>query len=151
MKFKKNTQRVALAKYSLLLLLALGFISAKAQTPVTATGDKIYTGVQENPQPAGGFSVLYKFLGENIKYPREMKEKGVQGKVMVQFIVEKDGSLTNIKAVRGPGYGAEEESVRVMGLSPKWIPGQQDGKSVRVQFTIPISFALGNGGTPLPK
>ncbi len=69
-----------------------------------------------------------------------MKLTQVQGKVIVQFIVEKDGSLTNIKAIKGPGGGTSEEAVRVMQKSPKWQPGIKDGKPVRVQFAAPITF-----------
>jgi len=73
-----------------------------------------------------------------------MREKKIQGKVFVQYVVETDGSLSNVKALRGPGYGAEEESVRVISTSPKWKPGIQNGKAVRVQYTVPVNFSLDN-------
>lgn len=71
-----------------------------------------------------------------------MREKKVQGKVFIGFIVEKDGSLSNLKVLREPGYGSGKEALRVMSLSPKWEPGIQNKKKVRVQYTIPISFTL---------
>ena len=100
-------------------------------------------GTETEPQPVGGIQEFYKFMGKNMRYPKEMFDKNVQGTVIVQFMVETDGSLSDIKAVRGPGYGAEEESVRVIGLSPKWIPGKLNGKVARLQYTMPVKFTLG--------
>jgi len=87
---------------------------------------------------------FYDYLSKKIQYPAAAKEAGTQGRVIVQFVVEKDGSLTDIKVVRGPGNGLDEEAVRVMKLAPKWKHGVQNGKPVRVQFTIPINFTLGD-------
>ena len=110
------------------------------------TTGNAYTSLERNPQPMNGYDALYQFLGSNIKYPAEMKEKNIQGKVLVQFIVEKDGSLTSIKAVFDPGYGAGTEVERVMALAPKWVPGFQNGQAVRSKITIPFNFTL-NGET----
>jgi TonB family protein len=71
-----------------------------------------------------------------------MEKRDIEGKVIVQFIVEKDGALTNIQALRGPGLGSSEEAVRVMKLSPKWQPGYKDGQAVRTQIKMPVSFVL---------
>ncbi|MEO6632074.1 MAG: energy transducer TonB [Mucilaginibacter sp.] len=87
---------------------------------------------------------LYKFLGRTVRYPATARENNTQGSVRVSFVVEKDGALTDIKVTRGIGDGCDEEAVRVMKLSPKWIPGSQGGKAVRVVYSIPISFALSN-------
>ena len=142
----QQKQPISLPKYGLLFMIMMGiiiFTNTRAQTPPKTEGDKVYTATEKTPEPVGGYTELYKFMAATIRYPKEMHDKNVQGMVMVQFIVETDGSLSNIKAIRGPGYGAEEESVRVMGLSPKWIPGEQGGKVVRVQFTLPVKFTLG--------
>jgi TonB family protein len=104
--------------------------------------NKVFTVVEHPPTYPGGLDKLYKFLGANIHYPAAMREKKVEGKVLISFIVGEDGSLSNIKILREPGYGSGEETVRVMKLSPKWIPGVQNGKKVRVQYTLPVTFTL---------
>ncbi|MES2378568.1 MAG: energy transducer TonB [Bacteroidota bacterium] len=111
----------------------------KIETPVLQT-DSVYFKVDEQPSFPDGAKAFVRFLSSNIKYTKQMKLTQVQGKVIVQFIVEKDGSLTNIKAIKGPGGGTSEEAVRVMQKSPKWQPGIKDGKPVRVQFAAPITF-----------
>ena len=85
---------------------------------------------------------FYKFLGENIKYPEQAKKTNVQGTVFVSFIIEKDGSVSNVKTVRGLGAGTDQEAERVLGLSPNWVVGIQDGKPVRVKYNIPVKFSL---------
>jgi protein TonB len=104
--------------------------------------DSIYFRVDVQPSFPGGGEAFYKFLWKNIKYPVLMKQHQMQGNVIVQFVVEKDGTLTNIKAIKGPGSGSAEEAVRVMQASPKWKPGIKDGKSVRVQFAVPVAFVI---------
>ena len=81
-------------------------------------------------------------LGKNLKYPTEAKRNKIQGRVYISFIVEADGSLSEPKVLRGIGSGCDEEAVRVMKLSPNWIPGVQNGKKVRVNYTVPIFFSL---------
>jgi periplasmic protein TonB len=103
---------------------------------------KIFTAVETEPSFPGGIEMFYKFLQYNIRYPAKAFEDKIQGKVFVSFTVEKDGSLNNIKVVRALGAGCDEEAVRVMELSPKWKPGVQNGRPVRVQYTMPISFSL---------
>lgn len=102
----------------------------------------IFTAVEKVPEFPGGLEQFYKFLQHNIRYPAVAFENKVQGKVFVTFVVEKDGSLTNIKEVHGIGNGCDEEAVRVMKISPKWNPGTQNGRAVRVLYTMPISFTL---------
>lgn len=94
------------------------------------------------PTFPGGKEGFNKFLGTTVKYPKAAREANIQGKVIASFIVEKDGSLTDIKIVRGIGYGADEETIRVLKSSPNWKPGTQNGKPVRVAYSVPISFAL---------
>ena len=111
-------------------------------TEQDTTHDKVYESVTVEPQYQGGIQAFYSFLSKNIKYPADARSKMIQGKVFVGFIIEKDGSLSNITALRGPGNGLNEEAVRVFGLSSRWIPGTQDGKAVRVHFTVPVNFTL---------
>jgi len=101
-----------------------------------------FTSLENPPTFPGGIKALYQFLGKNIKYPVLAAKNGVQGNVFTTFTVEKDGSITDIKVDRKVGYGIDEEAVRVLKTSPKWIPGSQDGMPIRVTYSIPIKFAL---------
>ncbi len=103
---------------------------------------KIYTVVEEWPQFQGGDTARIKYLSENLKYPKIAKETGIQGAVYVTFVIEKDGSISNVNIIRGIGGGCDEEALRVVSAMPKWKPGRQNGKEVRVQFSMPITFKL---------
>jgi|SRR5687768_5189571 len=104
----------------------------------------IINGQEIMPEFIGGQAKLYQFIGDNIKYPVSARKNGVSGNVVVQFDVNKDGALTNIQTVRGPGYGLDEEAMRVVQLMDHmWIPGSKDGIPVTVRFTLPIKFVLG--------
>ncbi|MCC8426890.1 TonB family protein [Mucilaginibacter sp. UR6-11] len=109
----------------------------------TAGGEKIYSIVEKQPQFPGGLEALGKFLGGNVRYPKEDRENGVSGKVICTFVVETDGTLSDVRAVRGPSETMKKEAVRVMLTSPKWTPGTQNGAPVRVSYTLPIQFTLG--------
>ena len=87
---------------------------------------------------------IQKWLSKHVKYPQIALENGVQGKVFVQFVVEKDGSVSNIKVVRGVDASLDKEAVRVVSVMPKWKPGKQRGKAVRVAYTLPIAFQIGS-------
>jgi periplasmic protein TonB len=96
----------------------------------------------EKPAYPEGMNALMKFLGGNIKYPQIAKETGIEGKVIVQFVVTKEGSIEMVKVLRGIGGGCDEEALRVVKLMKKWLPGKNNGKPVNVRFTLPISFKL---------
>jgi periplasmic protein TonB len=102
--------------------------------------DEIFTIVENQPEPNGGYSAFYDFISNNLKYPQRAIISGIEGKVFVQFVVEKDGSLTDIQVIRGIGFGCDEEAVRVLSNAPKWIPGKQRGRPVRVKMILPIHF-----------
>ncbi len=104
--------------------------------------DSIYAVVEHMPEFPGERKALMKYLADNIKYPKEAKKRGIHGRVFVNFIVEEDGSVTNVKLLRGIGGGCDEESIRVVEAMPKWIPGEHEGKKVRVSFNVPIKFVL---------
>lgn len=104
--------------------------------------DLIFMKVDEEPSFPGGEEGLRNYLSENIKYSNVAKNGDIQGKVFVAFVVEKDGSLSNIRLIRDIGGGCGAEAVRVVKNMPKWIPGKQRGKAVRVQYNLPIVFAL---------
>ena len=108
----------------------------------TEDKDSVYNQPEVMPEFPGGMDAMMKYLSENIKYPEQAKEKNTQGRVLVTFVVEKNGSISNVKVVKGIGNGCDEEAVRVISAMPKWKPGMQNGKKVRVSFAIPISFKL---------
>ena len=105
--------------------------------------DEIFVIVEENPQfPDGGTAGLLQYLGKNIKYPTIPQENGTQGRVTVQFVVNKDGSVVDVKVIRGVDPYLDKEAVRVISTMPKWIPGKQRGVPVRCKFTVPVTFKL---------
>jgi TonB family protein len=104
--------------------------------------NEVFAVVETQPAYPGGDEAMFNYLVNNIKYPEEARIKGIQGRVFITFIVETDGSVSNVKVLRGIGGGCDEEGVRVVSLMPKWIPGKQKGKAVRVQYNLPIKFAL---------
>lgn len=99
------------------------------------------TNLDKSPEYVGGMHAFYKFIGENFKISEEGIKEKVNGKVFITFIVEKDGSLSNLKILRDIGYGTGEESLRVLKLSPKWKPGEIKSKPVRVQYSLPITVS----------
>ena len=103
---------------------------------------QIFTVVENDPEFPGGMEALYKYLRENIKYPQLARDNNITGKVYVTFVVERDGSIANPRVLRDIGGGCGAEAVRVVKAMPKWTPGKQRGKSVRVQFNLPVSFNL---------
>lgn len=106
--------------------------------------DHIWEGIiEEQPAPVGGMSAFKQFLKKNLKYPNQARRMGIEGKVFVQFIVDRDGSLNDIKVLKGIGVGCDEEAVRVLKKHPKWSPGKQRGRPVKVRIVIPIFFKLG--------
>lgn len=109
---------------------------------------EIYTIVENMPQYPGGEEARNKLLATNIIYPATATQNGIQGTVYVSFIVEKDGAVSNVKVIRGIGGGCDEESIRVVKLMPKWIPGTQKGKPVRVLFNMPMYYKLSNNLIP---
>lgn len=116
--------------------------SSSSDKPVP---DSIYNTVEVMPEFPGGMEAMMKYFAENIKYPEEAKEKGISGRVFVQFVIEKDGSVSNVKVLRSIGGGCDEEAVRVVKGMPKWKPGMQKGKAVRVHYNLPLNFKLDEG------
>lgn len=104
--------------------------------------DEILTTVEQMPEYPGGIREMYGFIGKNLKYPTRAQKANVSGKVFAKFVVEPDGSLGNVQILKGIGFGCDEEAERVLKSMPKWNPGKQNGRKVRVYFTMPISFVL---------
>ena len=103
---------------------------------------EIFQIVEEMPSYPGGDAKLMEFVAKNIKYPQIARETGIQGRVFVGFVVEPDGSVSNVKVLRGIGGGCDEEAMRVVKSMPKWKPGKQRGKAVRVSYMLPVNFKL---------
>ena len=110
--------------------------------------DTVFQIVEQMPQFPGGEQALMEFVAKSVVYPEEAKEKNISGRVFVSFVVEKDGSVSNVKVLRGIGGGCDEEAVRVIKSMPKWEPGKMKGKPVRVSYQIPFNFKLDNTLTP---
>lgn len=116
-------------------------------TPVTTTTEEpeeqtIFEVVENMPEFPGGMAALMQFLGKNIHYPPIAQENGTQGRVTVGFVVNKDGSIVDVKVLRGVDPYLDKEAVRVVKTMPKWKPGMQLGKPVRVRYTVPVMFRL---------
>jgi hypothetical protein len=113
--------------------------AGSVQDPTNVSDNTIYNtaGIEVKPEFPGGMDEFYKFIAENFKTPKAEK---LVGKVYVTFVVEKDGSITGIHVLRDIGHGTREEAIRVLELSPKWLPGEQNGKKVRCTYSIPISI-----------
>ena len=103
---------------------------------------EIFKIVEEMPSYPGGEQKLMEYVAKNIKYPQIARETGIQGRVYVNFVVEPDGSVSNVSVLRGIGGGCDEEAMRVVKNMPKWKPGKQRGKAVRVQYMLPVNFKL---------
>ncbi|MBO7082948.1 MAG: energy transducer TonB [Bacteroidales bacterium] len=103
---------------------------------------EIFTIVEEMPEFPGGMQKLADYLAKNIKYPQMARESGIQGRVFVNFVVEPDGHVSNVNVMRSLGGGCDEEAMRVVKAMPKWKPGKQRGKAVRVSYILPVNFKL---------
>ena len=104
--------------------------------------DKIENWGETMPSFKGGLSEFYKFVGSKLKYPAQARRIGIEGKVFVQFVVDKDGSMSDIKVVKGIGAGCDEEVLRILGMCPPWNPGLQGARPVRVRMILPVTFKL---------
>ena len=104
--------------------------------------EKVFDVVEQMPQFPGGDAALFEYLSTHIKYPTIAKENGVQGRVIVTFVVERDGSITDVKVVKSVDPSLDKEASRVVAGMPKWIPGKQNGSAVRVKYTVPVTFRL---------
>ena len=155
---KQTSNPLARFKYLLFVPLAIALLAmnsttirANVQKKVVKTtkttkkadaSNKVYEVVEQMPTFPGGDAALMKYLAENIKYPVSAQKAKEQGRVVVQFIVEKDGAVTSVKTVRSVAPALDAEAVRVIKAMPKWTPGRQGGQPVRVNYNVPVSFRL---------
>ena len=123
----------------MMLVLLFSFMTSTAQTK---KNNMVFDVVEVMPQFPGGQIAMLQYLMKNIKYPEQAVKEGIQGRVTVRFIVEKDGSISDVKPVLSVHPLLNKEAVRVVESMPKWTPGKQNGKPVRVRFNLPVMFKL---------
>jgi protein TonB len=147
MKLKKQLQHLMASVFALMLVLPAMAQNSKISLPnkpklPAQQKNGVYSVTDDQPAFPGGMKNFMKFLSQNVTYPKVDRENNVQGRVVAQFVVEKDGSLTKIKTFRSPSKAMADEAIRVLKRSPKWKPGKVKGKAVRAMYTIPVSFSL---------
>ena len=136
MKTRKN---VSLKVALMMLVLLFSFMTSTAQTK---KNDMVFDVVEVMPQFPGGQIAMLQYIMKNMKYPEQAMKEGIQGRVAVRFIVEKDGSISDVKPVLSVHPLLNKEAVRVVKSMPKWSPGKHNGKPVRVRFNLPVMFKL---------
>ena len=131
-------------KFLIMALMALfGLTTVSAQKTVVAKkNQQVFDVVEKMPEYPGGQAALFEYLSTNVKYPADAEKKKVEGRVLVTFIVNTDGSITDIELVRKAFPSLDAEAVRVISGMPKWVPGEQKGQKVKVKYTVPLSFHL---------
>lgn len=117
-------------------------IEIKQEVEEKEDENQIFTIVEENAAPIGGMSAFYKYVGEKMKYPSQARRMQVEGRVFCEFVVNRDGSIQDVRVIRGIGAGCDEEAIRVIQSAPPWKPGKQRGKPVRSKFNLAIIFKL---------
>ena len=125
------------------MMAVLCLLTANAQkTVVSQSNQSVYDQVEQMPEFPGGMPAMIEYLQTNIKYPKDAIKQNVGGRVMVMFVVEADGSLSNVRVARKVFTSLDSEAVRVVKAMPKWKPGQEKGRPVRVNFTLPVVFTV---------
>lgn len=108
----------------------------------TGTGDQVFTVVEQMPEFEGGLEAMMKFIGKNLKYPSAARRMGIEGQVFVQFVVDAEGKISEVKTIKGISAECDKEAERVIKMMPPWKAGKQNGKPVKVRFVLPIRFKL---------
>lgn len=131
-------------KFIIMALMALfGLTTVSAQKTVVAKkNQQVFDVVEKMPEYPGGQAALFEYLQKNVKYPADAEKKKVEGRVLVTFVVNTDGSITDIEVVRKTFPSLDAEAVRVISGMPRWKPGEQKGQKVRVKYTVPLTFRL---------
>lgn len=133
-------------KFIIMVLTVLfGLTNVSAQKTVVAkkaVTKQVFSVVDQMPEFPGGQAALFEFLMKNVKYPADAKDKKIEGRVLVKFVVDTDGSITDIGLLKKTYPSLDTEAIRVIKAMPKWIPGRQNGKVVKVHYSVPITFRL---------
>ncbi|MDD2575909.1 MAG: energy transducer TonB [Bacteroidales bacterium] len=133
-----------LSLFAMLVMVFAFSLNVNAQEKKSDNSDVVFTVVENEAEFPGGVEAMNRFMAENIKYPTLAKQKNIEGKVIISFIVEKNGTLSDIRTIKDIGEGCGDEGLRIVKLMPKWKPAKQKGQPVRQQFLLPISFVLTN-------
>ncbi len=138
-------------KFITVILLVFSTAVFAQESTQELSADTILTIATVDTKPAfkGSEKEFYKYIGINFKYPAEARQANVQGRLVVEFIIEKDGSMSNYKITRNLYYGTDKELLRILVLAPKWTPGMKNGQAVRVKMTMPVTLSL-SSGSPKP-
>lgn len=135
--------RKTITPYILAMLCAMVLSAGWSQSQETAESDTtVLTLVEEPAEPIGGYAAFYRFVAQNMRYPAAARRSGVTGKVFAQFVIIEDGSISDIKIVKGIGYGCDEEVIRILESAPKWNPPRQAGVAVKQRIVMPINFNI---------
>lgn len=126
---------------SLMAIFGLTTVSAQ-KTVVAEKNQQVFDVVEQMPEYPGGIQALFEYLSQNVKYPSDAENQKVEGRVIATFIVETDGTINNVEVVKPVFPSLDAEAIRVLSGMPKWTPGKQSGKEVRVKYTVPINFNL---------
>lgn len=126
----------------LLPAMLFGQDKGTISTEGTVKGEQIYDIVEQYPEFPGGYSALTEWIDDNLKFPVEAAMDGIEGRVIVQFIVRPTGKVVDAEVVRGIAPSLDKEALRLINIMPSWIPGRQKGKAVNVRYTLPITFKL---------
>ena len=126
---------------SLMAVFCLSTVSAQ-KTVVSKKNQKVFDVVEQMPEFPGGIAAMFEYLMQNVKYPEDAEKQKVEGRVIATFVVETDGSITDVQAVKQVFPSLDAEAIRVLEAMPKWTPGKQNGKPVRVKYTVPVNFKL---------
>ena len=126
-------------------------VTDTVKTNTNSVSAPIFDVVDEMPQFPGGHNALLEFLTKNIKYPKSAEKEGIQGRVIVTFVVDKDGTINNQKVVKSVHPALDAEALRIVGSMPKWVPGKQNGQPVAVKYTVPLTFRLQGGDSEVAK
>ena len=126
---------------SLMAMLGLTTVSAQ-KTVVAEKNQQVFDVVEQMPEYPGGIQALFEYLQQNVKYPEDAVKQKIEGRVIATFVVETDGSINNVEVVKPAFPSLDAEAVRVLSAMPKWTPGMQSGKVVRVKYTVPINFNM---------
>lgn len=126
---------------SLMAIFGLTAVSAQ-KTVVAQKNQQVFDVVEQMPEYPGGIQALFEYLQQNVKYPEDAEKQKIEGRVIATFVVETDGSINNVEVAKPAFPSLDAEAVRVLSAMPKWNPGMQSGKVVRVKYTVPINFSL---------
>ncbi len=139
--------------FILLVIISIKANAQKTDTSISENPNVVVTFADVMPFYPGGEEAMYKFIGNNIKYPNIAREKEITGTVIVTFVVEEDGAISGVQLLKGIGEGCDEEALRVVKSMPKWIPAKQNGVNVKCRFNLPIRFTIDkvNGEYPSYK